>query len=190
MLLGSGCAAYSAQPSAWVQVIKLWYPYLTRREREFLFDEAPSQHTAEEAPRVIDDAYHEEDMIAIQKEFAAMDASGDQTVDRHVRRILASCACCRCRSKCCGPRCWPPAHNVRYGTQEFEKTMLQMWGVTATSKGRKKYVKMVNQWFDEIDTDGSNEIEFEEFKLWYLATISEANAVLEQSASMAALDLR
>ena len=54
--------------------------------------------------------------------------------------------------------------------------MLSMWGLTATSRGRKRCAAMVNQWFDEIDKDGSGEIVFDEFRDWYQRTMLAASA--------------
>jgi Ca2+-binding EF-hand superfamily protein len=61
--------------------------------------------------------------------------------------------------------------------QEFENAMLKMWGISRHSKGRRKYVRMVNEWFEAIDTDSTNAIDFQEFKHWYTTSISEAHAL-------------
>lgn len=60
--------------------------------------------------------------------------------------------------------------------QEFETGMLALWGVTATTKGRRRLERMARDWFDQIDTDGSGEVDFEEFRQWYVRCVADARA--------------
>jgi Ca2+-binding EF-hand superfamily protein len=61
--------------------------------------------------------------------------------------------------------------------QEFQKAMLNMFGIGPKSKGFKKYCRMVSSWFSQIDTDGSGEIDFSEFEAWYRRTVCEARTL-------------
>jgi hypothetical protein len=65
-------------------VVKLWYPYISNQECQSLICAAPSSHTPKGESINYEQTWHEEDMVAMQHEFEAMDASGDSTVDRYV----------------------------------------------------------------------------------------------------------
>lgn len=67
-----------------VQLLLLWYPYLSPRECQELADAAPSRH--EKPVRKIDDdhTWGPSDIAVMRKEFAALDTSGDGLVDLHV----------------------------------------------------------------------------------------------------------
>lgn len=64
--------------------------------------------------------------------------------------------------------------HVWVRVQEFETGMLSLWGVTLHTKGRRRYVRMVGEWFSQIDADGSGEIVFEEFREWYMRSMADA----------------
>lgn len=58
--------------------------------------------------------------------------------------------------------------------QEFTQAMLRLWGLTPRSPGFRKTCRMVSSWFDDIDVDGSGEIDFGELEGWYRRTVGEA----------------
>lgn len=68
------------------------------------------------------------------------------------------------------------AHIHEPAVQEFQTAMLDMWGVTPQTKGYRRYVRMLADWFAAIDRDGSGEIDFGEFQAWYRASITDARA--------------
>lgn len=71
----------------------------------------------------------------------------------------------------------PSARRTEACLQEFETGMLTLWGVTPQTKGRRRYVRMIDEWFSQIDADGSGEITFEEFRKWYVRAMSDAQEV-------------
>jgi hypothetical protein len=162
-----------------LQIIKLWYPYLSVQEAEDAALAAPTGHPAP-APEPVDQrTWQEEDITALRKEFRAMDASGDGLVDRHVRRrarwLDAGCCCvasghalevhCLVRHR---GQCATDTHRLTVRVQEFQQAMLDLWGMTPDTKGYRRYQRMVNDWFEQVDVDGSDEIEFGEFQDWYM----------------------
>lgn len=68
-----------------VQVLRLWYPYLSLRDCDLLAEAAPSGHPPQEEAVDTSRTWGEADIALMQREFAALDASGDGTVDHHVR---------------------------------------------------------------------------------------------------------
>jgi hypothetical protein len=67
-----------------VQMIRLWYPYLSVQECEDLVALAPSTHVPAEDEPLPEMTWQQEEIEAMKREFIAMDASGDGTVDHHV----------------------------------------------------------------------------------------------------------
>jgi hypothetical protein len=61
--------------------------------------------------------------------------------------------------------------------QEFEMGMLALWGITPYTKGRRRWIRMLREWFDQIDTDGGGEVDFEEFQAWYMKSVADAQVV-------------
>ena len=77
-----------------LQLLLLWYPYLTLKECRGLAEAAPSRH--EKPPQKIDEdhTWGAADIAVMQREFASLDTSGDGFVDGHVcaLRSLLSCS--------------------------------------------------------------------------------------------------
>ena len=75
-----------------LQLLLLWYPYLTPKECQELAEAAPSSH--EKPPQRIDEdhTWGAADIAVMQREFAALDTSGDGFVDRHVRPPSSLCS--------------------------------------------------------------------------------------------------
>lgn len=71
-----------------LQLLLLWYPYLTQKECQELAEASPSSH--EKVPRKIDNdhTWGAADIAVMKREFAALDTSGDGFVDLHVRLLL------------------------------------------------------------------------------------------------------
>lgn len=88
----------NTQPAAHVparmQVVRLWYPYFTLQECVDLVATAPSANAPPAEEALPGSTWQEEDIAAMRREFAAMDFSGDGTVDRHVRASPAVTAPC------------------------------------------------------------------------------------------------
>ena len=70
-----------------VQLLRLWYPYLSVHECELLAEAAPSSHPPEEEEVDTSHSWGPGDMAIMKREFAALDKSGDGTVDLHVRHL-------------------------------------------------------------------------------------------------------
>ena len=184
--------------SLYTQVVRLWCPYFTLHECAELAAKAPSANAPPAEEALPGSTWQEEDIAAMQREFGAMDVSGDGTVDRHVRLRPLWCfctlpfrtppgplfvgvsLCCRVRTHLCS--CVLRNLSFRCATrraapQEFTQAMLRMWGLTPRSAGFRKTCRMVSGWFDDIDADGSGEIDFAEFEGWYRRTVGEARAL-------------
>ena len=74
-----------------MQVLKLWYPWMTIAELESLVAAAPSGNAPQD-PLLAGDPWHADNLSAIQKEFASIDVSGDGSVDRWVRMSAHICS--------------------------------------------------------------------------------------------------
>eukprot|EP00892_Ulva_mutabilis_P009008 jgi/Ulvmu1/647/UM010_0017.1 len=125
---------------SFAELLRLWFPYLSLRECELVAQAAPSSHPQPAEPADTGHAWGAADIALMKREFAALDASGDGTVD----------------------------------INEFETGMLSLWGVTLHTKGRRRYVRMVQEWFAQIDSDGSGAIDFDEFHDWYRQSMADA----------------
>jgi hypothetical protein len=70
-----------------MQLLLLWYPYLTSAECADLAAAAPSSHVSRPQRLDCDHTWGEGDIAVMKHEFAALDTSGDGFVDRHVRLL-------------------------------------------------------------------------------------------------------
>lgn len=71
-----------------LQLLLLWYPYLTPKECKELAEAAPSRH--EKPPQKIDEdhTWGPGDIAVMKREFAMLDTSGDGFVDALVRLLI------------------------------------------------------------------------------------------------------
>ena len=74
-----------------MQILRLWYPYLSLRECELLAEAAPSGHPPQEQTVDTSRTWDEADIALMRREFAMLDVSGDGSVDRHVRHPPLPC---------------------------------------------------------------------------------------------------
>jgi hypothetical protein len=71
-----------------MQMVRLWYPYLSVQECEDLAALAPSTNVPAEEEPLPEVTWREEEIEVMKREFVAMDASGDGKVDQYVWPLL------------------------------------------------------------------------------------------------------